>query len=83
MDVAETLLYVAANAPASERVRAACTTLVMCEDRELRPHPPLEPSNSCGRKAARCAHERSLCWHPRNPCGHAAPRQSPVLLGVA
>ncbi|HVX12568.1 MAG TPA: hypothetical protein VHC22_15410 [Pirellulales bacterium] len=68
MNYAETLVYVAANSPPISPVRAGCTTLVMSEDRELRPHREREVVADCGRAERRCGKRAAPCAGGRSSC---------------
>ncbi|HET6879804.1 MAG TPA: hypothetical protein VFI31_06605 [Pirellulales bacterium] len=57
MGFVETLVYVAAGSPATFPVRSGCTSLMLCEDRELRPHPIVPPVVRCGHEKPRCSAE--------------------------
>lgn len=80
MNVAETLVFVGANALPTSALKAGCTSLVMCEDRNLQPHPPLRLPVTCRRPKTRCGHEVRHCERV-SPCGFSPPPA--VLAGAA
>lgn len=69
---AETLVFVGANVMSTPGLRSGCTTLLMCEDRNLQPHAPLASPAVCRREANHCGREARHC-QPVSACGFASP----------